>query len=335
MIGLAIVGLLIYFIVTYWAGVLLIVLTFLLGYQAYKKGIGSKAGKWLTGGAAFFALAFLGWLNDDGSANSKQVKTAEVHTSSSTQESSKAKPPSAPDPAVVSSTQQPAKQAPATPARIKAKIIEAIDGDTIKVELNGKEQAVRFLLVDTPETKHPKYGEQPFGKEASNFTKPLVEGQAVELEQDVNNGPDKYGRLLYYVYVEGKSVQEQLLEKGLARVANVYVPNVKYVDKYREIQSKAQKAGVGIWSVENYAKEDGYHPEAVKKNGPGREIDTNKQVRPQQQKTTQQTKPEVQKQNISYKSCAEAKAAGAAPLHRGQPGYSEKLDRDKDGVACE
>lgn len=37
----------------------------------------------------------------------------------------------------------------------------------------------------------------------------------------------------------------------------------------------------------------------------------------------------------SYASCADAKAAGAAPLYRGQPGYSTKLDRDRDGVACE
>lgn len=36
-----------------------------------------------------------------------------------------------------------------------------------------------------------------------------------------------------------------------------------------------------------------------------------------------------------YRSCAEARAAGAAPLRSGQPGYSIKLDRDRDGVACE
>ena len=36
-----------------------------------------------------------------------------------------------------------------------------------------------------------------------------------------------------------------------------------------------------------------------------------------------------------YKNCEEAKEAGAAPLYRGDPGYSPKLDRDGDGVACE
>lgn len=133
-----------------------------------------------------------------------------------------------------------------TASRIQAKVLEVTDGDTIKVELNGKEAAVRFLLVDTPETKHPQHGEQPFGKEASNFTKDLLSGKTVELEQDVNNGPDKYGRLLYYIYVEGKSVQEMLLEKGLARVAYIYAPNVKYVDQYKARRFKKRRKRQGL-----------------------------------------------------------------------------------------
>ncbi|WP_280266746.1 excalibur calcium-binding domain-containing protein, partial [Nocardia wallacei] len=36
-----------------------------------------------------------------------------------------------------------------------------------------------------------------------------------------------------------------------------------------------------------------------------------------------------------YKSCKEAKAAGATPLRKGQPGYRAELDSDNDGVACE
>ena len=36
-----------------------------------------------------------------------------------------------------------------------------------------------------------------------------------------------------------------------------------------------------------------------------------------------------------YKNCSEARAAGAAPIYEGEPGYSSKLDRDGDGVACE
>ena len=42
-----------------------------------------------------------------------------------------------------------------------------------------------------------------------------------------------------------------------------------------------------------------------------------------------------QPQQGSYRNCSEARAAGAAPLYRGQAGYSPRLDRDGDGVACE
>ncbi|AMS06163.1 DUF1524 domain-containing protein [Acidipropionibacterium acidipropionici] len=45
--------------------------------------------------------------------------------------------------------------------------------------------------------------------------------------------------------------------------------------------------------------------------------------------------PEGSGSSVSYKNCAAARAAGAAPIHRGDPGYSSRLDRDGDGVACE
>ncbi|MDO4791979.1 MAG: excalibur calcium-binding domain-containing protein [Buchananella hordeovulneris] len=45
--------------------------------------------------------------------------------------------------------------------------------------------------------------------------------------------------------------------------------------------------------------------------------------------------PEPVQENVFYQNCSEAKAAGAAPLYEGEPGYRRKLDRDGDGVACE
>ncbi|WP_234996398.1 excalibur calcium-binding domain-containing protein [Demequina sp. NBRC 110054] len=38
---------------------------------------------------------------------------------------------------------------------------------------------------------------------------------------------------------------------------------------------------------------------------------------------------------VSYANCTAVREAGAAPIHRGDPGYSSKLDRDGDGIACE
>ena len=53
------------------------------------------------------------------------------------------------------------------------------------------------------------------------------------------------------------------------------------------------------------------------------------------QQARQQQAFVTQPQQGGYRNCSEARAAGAAPLRRGQPGYSARLDRDGDGIACE
>lgn len=45
--------------------------------------------------------------------------------------------------------------------------------------------------------------------------------------------------------------------------------------------------------------------------------------------------PEPAPAHVHFSSCKQAREAGAAPLYRGDPGYSSRLDRDNDGVACE
>ncbi|MDP4098878.1 thermonuclease family protein [Paenibacillus sp. P96] len=145
--------------------------------------------------------------------------------------------------------------------RVKVKLDKAVDGDTLRVIYDGKQESVRMLLIDTPETSHPRLGVQPFGPEAKAYTKQLLEqAHSIELEFDVGQQRDKYGRLLAYVYADDVMVQETLLKEGLARVAYIYPPNVRYVDPFEELQKASMQKGIGIWSVENYAREDGFHP---------------------------------------------------------------------------
>lgn len=64
----------------------------------------------------------------------------------------------------------------------------------------------------------------------------------------------------------------------------------------------------------------------------------NPQPQPQPQPKPQpnpQPAPEPQPESVYYKNCDAARAAGAAPIYAGEPGYRSALDRDKDGVACE
>jgi micrococcal nuclease len=87
------------------------------------------------------------------------------------------------------------------------KVAPVIDGDTVQLS-NGEE--VRLIGVDTPETEHPHKPVQPFGKEASAFTKQLVEGKEVRLEFDVQ-WRDKYRRLMAYVYIRDTMLNAELV----------------------------------------------------------------------------------------------------------------------------
>lgn len=158
------------------------------------------------------------------------------------------------------------------PSRTTATVVSVTDGDTIKVKFsNGKIETVRLLLIDTPETKHPNKPVQPCGPEATEFTKRMLPaGTTVKLEYDKDKR-DKYDRLLAYVYVNGKSVNEALLAAGLAKVT-VYEPNNKYEDKYRAIEAEAKKEKKGIWS-DNPCKDGGTKPDDGKKDDDGKQDD--------------------------------------------------------------
>lgn len=150
--------------------------------------------------------------------------------------------------------------------REAVELVKVIDGDTIEISYNNTNEKVRLLLIDTPETAHPRLGEQPYGQEAKTFTKKLIENsKLIEVELDIGPKRDKYSRMLAYVYVDGKMLQEELLKNGLARVAYIYPPNTRYVDQFREIQEISRKNELGIWEIENYSTDKGFNPDVVEK----------------------------------------------------------------------
>lgn len=150
-----------------------------------------------------------------------------------------------------------------TTGRTAVEVTEVIDGDTVKIIYDGKETTVRYLLVDTPETNHPRFGEQPLGSEATERNRELIEqAQQVEIEFDVGDRFDDYDRLLAYFYADGESIQEQLLEEGFARVAYIFPPNTRYIDEFRDAESDAKNAEIGIWEYENYSTDRGFNAEA-------------------------------------------------------------------------
>jgi micrococcal nuclease len=130
--------------------------------------------------------------------------------------------------------------------RTDARVIRVIFGDTIEVDLaRHRREKVRYIGINTPETTHPRKGFEPFGSEARDANRRLVEGQTVQLEFDVQER-DRFGRLLAYVYVGDVMVNAELVRQGYAQAATS-PPNVKFQELFRQLQREARQAGRGLW----------------------------------------------------------------------------------------
>lgn len=135
------------------------------------------------------------------------------------------------------------------------KYVNCIDGDTINVVLKKKTIKVRMLAIDTPETNHPTKGEEPYGKEAKNFTcKKLKQAKKVEIEFDDNSKKkDKYDRYLAWVFYDDHLLQAELVKKGYAEVTYLY-GKYKYIDTLKDYENVAKVKKVGIYSLEDNSK---------------------------------------------------------------------------------
>ena len=145
--------------------------------------------------------------------------------------------------------------------RIPCRVVRVYDGDTFKCRLdNGEEVKVRLIGIDTPESRRNRKAYRDaersgksveeivrLGKKATEFTRSLMPpGTVVYLETDVQLH-DKYGRLLAYVYLpDGRMLNEVLVAEGYATVYT-FPPNVKYAERFVELQRKAMRERRGLW----------------------------------------------------------------------------------------
>jgi micrococcal nuclease len=133
------------------------------------------------------------------------------------------------------------------PGPVHAEVLRVVDGDTIEVTLDGDEEDVRYIGVDTPETVKPGTPVQCFGPEASARNHELVEGRTVRLDFD-HELRDDYGRLLAYVSVGGKLVNAELVAGGYARTLEIE-PNTSRAPMLGRLEERAAVAGRGLWSA--------------------------------------------------------------------------------------
>lgn len=139
---------------------------------------------------------------------------------------------------------------------LPASVTKVVDGDTVYVRLkNGREEKVRFIGLDAPESTREV---EPYGEEASAYTRKRLQGKTVYLELDVEER-DKYGRLLAYIWltrpkdgceeeVRDKMFNAELLLNGYAQVFTV-PPNLKYAELFVKFQQEAREKKKGLWGI--------------------------------------------------------------------------------------
>ena len=130
-----------------------------------------------------------------------------------------------------------------------ATVTRVVDGDTIVVRIGGRQERVRLIGIDTPESVKPGTPVQCFAHEASERARSLMPaGTPVKLVGDVERR-DHYGRLLAYVYRQRDDlfVNQALVQEGFA-VPYTIAPNVAHTDELLATAVAARRAGAGLWS---------------------------------------------------------------------------------------
>jgi len=130
-----------------------------------------------------------------------------------------------------------------------ASVVRVVDGDTIIVKASGRQERVRLIGIDTPESVKPNTPVQCFALEASARTKALLPvGTTVRLERDAELR-DRYKRLLAYVYrqPDGMFVNLVLAREGFA-LPYTFPPNVAHADDFVAAASEARQSHRGLWS---------------------------------------------------------------------------------------
>ena len=135
---------------------------------------------------------------------------------------------------------------------LAATVSKNVDGDTIHVTLNGHDETIRMLLIDTPEDVDPRKPVEPYALDAAHYAaSKLPIGKHIYIKEGIEKR-DKYQRLLAYVYITPKDMYNvDVVKAGLARVGYIYNDKT-YLSQLTAAQSSAKSAHKAIWSIPNY-----------------------------------------------------------------------------------
>lgn len=189
----------------------------------------------------------------------------------------------------------------------------ASDGDTLV--MTGI--TIRLYGIDAPElgqTCRRDGAEWTCGREAAGRLAGLVAGQEVECQQ---HDIDAYGRAVASCRVGGTDLAAALVDAGLA----VALP--RFTAAYVENEARAREQRRGLWRSD-FQRPAEYRADRRPPRQP-----------PPHSPSLSRPAASPPAAGVFYRGCNDVRAAGAAPLYRGQPGYRPEMDGDRDGIACE
>ena len=196
----------------------------------------------------------------------------------------------------------------ANSSHLPAKIVSIIDGDTIKIDRDGKQITVRLACIDAPETQ------QRGGKASSRRLEELIPiGTKIKLRMITE---DRYGRQVAEVYQGDRLINLQMVEDGQALVYEDYIDPCD-AQRYREAQRSAEGLKVGVWSLD-----DPIEPWAYRRG-----------KRPPLPTASRENLPNCVNSDCD---CSHfATQAAAQQVLNAFSGDPHRLDGDNDGIACE
>ena len=221
-------------------------------------------------------------------------------------------------------------------------VVRVVDGDTVDVAFDdGRTERLRLIGIDTPEVVDPRKPVQCFGREASAHAHELLDGQTVSLELDPSQGErDSYGRLLAYLWLpDGRNFGEVMLAEGYAHEYTYDLPYT-YRDAFVAAQDTAMANQAGLWSPATCAGDTEQAADQAPAALPAPEL-TAPETPASPAVPAAHAPPSgfdptrYIGQGDRYNCSAFASQADAQAVLRADPRDPNRLDGDRDGIACE
>jgi micrococcal nuclease len=128
----------------------------------------------------------------------------------------------------------------------QSSVTRVVDGDTIRVSGVSSEMTIRLVGIDAPETSNKKREPgQPFSQQSTKHLAGLVQNQTVEIKE---YGTDRYGRILAVVFLDGKTINLEMVRAGLQRSTEEGMPPVLIPPSKRRQRRKPdrRRRGYGL-----------------------------------------------------------------------------------------